>query len=116
MLNSSSYKMDAVRIQNPDGTVSVTGFKMILQRKDGNIGWSAQKSPNIHTIAPPTWSNAQILDAGRQTAATPGVVLRELNGIKTTSHIKIIDGVEWQVLKDNGVVTSSLPTGGKAIP
>lgn len=115
ILNSNSFKMDAVRIVNTDGTISVTGVKKIIQRKDGNTGWSASKSPNIHTVAPPSWSNAKILDAGHQTAATPGVILRNTDGTKTTIHTKMIDGVEWQVIKDNGIITSSFPTGGKPI-
>jgi len=53
--------MDAVKVLNPDGTTSVTGFKKIIKRKDGTIDWSKAKSPNIHTIAPASWDNAKIL-------------------------------------------------------
>jgi len=104
--------MDAVKVLNPDGTTSVTGFKKIIKRKDGTIDWSKAKSPNIHTIAPASWDNAKILSAGNQVGNSPGVLLRESNGVKTTVHTAILDGVKWQVVKDNGVITSSYPTGG----
>lgn len=99
---------------NADGTISVTGFKGTIVRKDGIEGLSKSKSQN--TTAPASWSNSDILDAGRTAAAMPGVLHRDINGVKTTVHMTTIKGVEWVVLKDNGVMTSSFPTGGKGFP
>ena len=114
VLNSPNYTMTN-RTINPDGTVSVKDFKAMIERKDGTIGFSKSKSPNIHTIAPPSWSNADVLAAGRKAAQAPGVVLRDSNGVVTTSHVTHFKGVEWQVLKENGKITSSFPTGGRPI-
>lgn len=41
----------------------------------------------------------------------PGRVIRNEPEALITEHTKIVDGVEWQVIKENGVVTSSYPTG-----
>ena len=110
-----SFRTDALKTDNADGTISVTGVKKLITRKDGSLGWSRNKTPNIHTVAPESWTNTKILDAGHQTSSIPGVVLRDSNGVKTTIHTSVVDGVQWQVLKDNGVVTSSFPTGGNPI-
>ena len=98
---------------NPDGTVSLTQFKGEIVRKDGSIGMS--KSKPMNTVAPSTWTNGDVLRAGETTANAPGIILRNENGVVTTSHIEIFNGVQWQVLKENGVVTSSFPTGGKPV-
>jgi hypothetical protein len=111
VLNSPNHQMEVIQI-NPDGTISVKNFKMILTRKDGTVGWSAQKSPNRHTIAPKDWSDEKILRVTDEVAESPGVILRDADGVKVTQHTKVVDGVEWQVIKENGVVTSSYPTGG----
>lgn len=96
--------------KNPDGTIKVEDFKMILERKDGTVGMSAKKGGK-HTLAPETWSNDKILWVTDEVAATPGVLMRDVDGVTTTLHTKTVDGVQWQVLKDNGVVTSSFPAG-----
>ncbi|MGE1176733.1 RHS repeat-associated core domain-containing protein [Pseudomonas sp. BW7P1] len=110
MNSPEKYQYDVVSI-NKDGTTSVKNFKMILERKDGTIGWSAAKSPNRHTFAPKSWSDAKILKVTDEVAAEPGKVLRNEPGALVTEHTKIVDGVEWQVIKENGAVTSSYPTG-----
>ncbi|AXJ08068.1 hypothetical protein CFN16_09810 [Pseudomonas fluorescens] len=46
-----------------------------------------------------------------EVAAEPGKILRNKSGALVTEHTKIVDGVEWQVIKENGAVTSSYPTG-----
>lgn len=43
--------------------------------------------------------------------ATPVVLMREVDRVKTTLHTKTVDGVQWQVLNDYGVITSSFPAG-----
>jgi uncharacterized Zn-binding protein involved in type VI secretion len=114
VLTSPNYQMDAIRVVNPDGTVSVTGFKGLITRKDGAVGFSKAKSQN--TVAPPSWSNADVLNAGKVAGAKPGVVLRDVGGVKTTVHTATVKGVKWVVIKENGVVTSSFPTGGRPYP
>lgn len=116
VLNSPHYQMSHDKtVVNPDGTISVKDFKMMIVRKDGTWGWSKGKSPNTHTIAPPSWTNADILRAGHTTAAAPGTLLGQSNGVTRLLHTKVIDGVEWQVITENGVITSSFPTGGNGL-
>ncbi|MDQ1816067.1 hemagglutinin repeat-containing protein [Massilia sp. CCM 9210] len=115
VLTSPLYEMNPKQVVNPDGTISLTDFKGTILRKDGTVGLSKAKSPNIQTVAPPSWDNVDILLAGQFTANTPGVVLRNINGVETTLHTSVYNGVQWQVLKENGVVTSSFPTGGRPI-
>ncbi len=114
VLNSPRYQMDATRVVNPDGTVSVTGFKGMITRKDGIEGFSKAKFQN--TVAPPSWSNADVLKAGQTTSAAPGTLLRDVGGVRTTVHTLTINGVKWVVIKENGTMTSSFPTGGRPFP
>ncbi|EJL95331.1 RHS repeat-associated core domain protein containing protein [Pseudomonas sp. GM24] len=109
VLKSPKHQMTVLQ-KNPDGTIKVEDFKMILERKDGTVGMSAKKGGK-HTLAPETWSNDKILWVTDEVAATPGVLMRDVDGVTTTLHTKTVDGVQWQVLKDNGVVTSSFPAG-----
>ncbi|MEJ7804958.1 MAG: PAAR domain-containing protein [Telluria sp.] len=114
VLTSPNYQMNSPRITNPDGTVSVKGFKGQITRKDDTIGLSKSKSQ--HTIAPPSWNNGDVLRAGAIAAARRGKVIRNQGGVKTTVHTATVNGVKWVVIKENGVVTSSFPTGGKPFP
>ncbi|MDM5182198.1 polymorphic toxin-type HINT domain-containing protein, partial [Massilia sp. DJPM01] len=114
VLSSPRYTINPGEVVNADGTISVTGFKGTIVRKDGIEGLSKSKSQN--TFAPLSWSNADILSAGQTAAAVPGIIVRDIAGVKTTVHMTTINGVEWAVLKDNGVMTSSFPTGGKGFP
>lgn len=114
VLRSPRYQMDPTRVVNKDGTVSVTGFKGLITRKDGSTGFSKAKSQN--TVAPPKWSNADVLNAGKAAAAKPGTIIRDVDGVVTTVHTATVKGVKWVVIKENGVVTSSFPTGGKPFP
>lgn len=114
VLNSTRYQMDSTRVVNADETISVTGFKGTIVRKDGIEGLSKAKAQ--HTIAPPSWSNVDVLQAGQKTAAAPGTIIRDIGGVQTTVHTSTINGVQWVVIKDNGVVTSSFPTGGRPFP
>lgn len=68
-----------------------------------------------NTVAPISWTNGDILRAGETTAKTPGAILREEGGVVTTTHTEVVNGVEWQVIKENGRITSSFPTGGNPI-
>jgi hypothetical protein len=115
VLNSPLYEFNPNQIVNPDGTISLTDFKATIVRKDGTIGLLKAKSPNIQTVAPPSWGNVDVLQAGEAASNAPGVVLRNVNGVETTVHTTVVKGVQWQVIKDNGVVTSSFPTGGRPI-
>ncbi|WP_083201911.1 RHS repeat-associated core domain-containing protein [Pseudomonas moraviensis] len=109
VLKSPKHEMTVVQT-NADGTIKVQDFKMVLVRKDGTVGMSAKKGGK-HTLAPETWSNDKILWVTDEVAATPGVFMREVDGVTTTLHTKTVDGVKWQVLKDDGVITSSFPAG-----
>ncbi len=115
VLKSPLYTMNSNRVSNPDDTISVTDFKGPVVRKDGTYALSAAKSPNIHTVAPPNWNNVEVLKAGQMTANAPGILLRDANGVKTTLHTGYYRGVQWQVIKDDGVVTSSFPAGTRPI-
>ncbi|MFZ6743486.1 hypothetical protein ACO0LC_09700 [Undibacterium sp. JH2W] len=115
VLKSPLYTMNSNKVINPDDTISVDKFKGPVVRKDGTYALSAGKSPNIHTIAPPDWNNVEVLRAGQLTANAPGILLRDVSGVKTTLHTGYYRGVQWQVIKDNGVVTSSFPAGTRPI-
>jgi hypothetical protein len=114
VLTSPNYQMNSPRITNPDGTISVKGFKGLITRKDGTTGFSKAKAQ--HTIAPPSWNNGDVLRAGAIAAARRGTVIRNDGGVKTTVHTATVKGVKWVVIKEDGVVTSSFPTGGKPFP
>ena len=113
VLKSPRYEMTPGQV-NADGKITVTDFKGTIVRKDGNEGFSKTKAMN--TIAPPSWSNVDILQAGQATAALPGTILRDVNGVQTTLHTSKVNGVQWIVIKENGVMTSSFPSGGKPFP
>lgn len=115
VLRSPLYTMHPNKVINPDDTISVDKFRGPVVRKDGTYALSAAKSPNIHTIAPPDWNNVEVLRAGQMTANAPGILLRDINGVKTTLHTDNYRGVQWQVIKDNGVITSSFPAGTRPI-
>lgn len=103
--------MDSTQVVNADGTISVTGFKGTIIQKDGIERLSKAKAQN--TIARPSWSNVDVLQAGQTTAATPSTILRDVGGVQTTVHTSTVNGVQWVVIKENRVMTSSFPTGGR---
>lgn len=88
---------------NPDGTTSVN---LIKQFPDGSF--SKKKHS---TLASDSWSDDKIIDTTAQVASTPAIATRSHDS--ATLHRQIVDGVEWEVIKDaSGNVTSSYPTGG----
>lgn len=93
-------------VKNADGTSSVRFTKKVA---DGppEVFSKAKTS----TLAPDNWSDGDILVAGDKVAATPALATRARDGI--TLHKDVVDGIEWEVLKDSsGNITSSYPTGG----
>jgi hypothetical protein len=89
---------------NSDGTTTV---KLVKEFLDGSMS-KIKKS----TLAPDSWSDDKIIDVTNQVANTPPVAI-SLRGDGSTLHRQIVDGVEWEVIKDaSGNVTSSYPTGG----
>ncbi len=93
-----------VLCNNSDGTTSV---KLVKLFPDGSIS-KIKKS----TLAPDTWSDDKIIDTTNQVARTSPVATSS-RGDGSTLHRQIVDGVEWEVIKDSsGNVTSSYPTGG----
>jgi len=67
--------------------------------------------PNRHTFSPKSWNDVKILKATDEVALEPGKIIRNEPGALITEHTKVVDGAEWQVIKENGTVTSSYPTG-----
>jgi hypothetical protein len=93
-----------VLCNNSDGTTSV---KLVKLFPDGSIS-KIKKS----TLAPDSWSDDKIIDTTNQVARTSPVATSS-RGDGSTLHRQIVDGVEWEVIKDSsGNVTSSYPTGG----
>ena len=93
-----------VLCNNSDGTTSV---KLVKLFPDGSIS-KIKKS----TLAPDSWSDDKIIDTTNQVAKTSPVATSS-RGDGSTLHRQIVDGVEWEVIKDSsGNVTSSYPTGG----
>jgi hypothetical protein len=89
---------------NADGTTTV---KLVKEFPDGSIS-KIKKS----TLAPDSWSDDKIIDVTNQVASTPPVAISSRED-GSTLHRQIVDGVEWEVIKDaSGNVTSSYPTGG----
>lgn len=90
--------------KNSDGTTTV---KLVKEFPDGSIS-KIKKS----TLAPDSWSDDKIMDVTNQVASTPPVAI-SLRGDGSTLHRQIVDGVEWEIIKDaSGNITSSYPTGG----
>jgi len=93
-------------VRNADGTSVVKFTKKVA---DGPP--EVRSKPKTSTLTPDSWSDGDILVAGDTVAATPALATRARDG--TTLHKDVVEGVEWEVLKDSsGTVTSSYPTGG----
>ncbi len=89
---------------NADGTIEVK-FQKLVDPGPPPV-WSKSRTS---TLAPPTWSDEDILVAGDQVASTPAVQIRS-DG--TTFHLDTVNGVQWEVIKDSsGNVVSSFPVG-----
>lgn len=57
------------------------------------------KKGGKHTLAPKTWSNDKILWVTDEVAATPGVFMREVDGVTTTLHTKTVMVFSGRYLK-----------------
>lgn len=89
---------------NPDCTTTI---KLVKEFSDGSVS-KIKKS----TLAPDSWSDDKIIEVTNQVACTPPVATSS-RGDSSTLHRQIVDGVEWEVIKDSaGNVASSYPTGG----
>jgi hypothetical protein len=100
------------RISPPGPTVNADGTLQVKFRKVLNPGPPPVLAPEKgSTLAPRSWSDADILKAGDDIAKTPAVQRRAHDG--ATLHEGTVNGVDWVVIKDAaGNVTSSFPTGG----
>jgi len=90
---------------NADGTNGVECRKLLSQGP--TPVWSRNKTS---TLAPPSWSNNDIFHAGEEAAKTDPVFVRARDG--ATLHRTSINGVQWEVIMQGTVMTSSYPTGG----
>lgn len=94
------------QVTNADGTISVKFTKQVSPGPP-----PVMSSPKRSTLAPASWSDADILRTGDQVANTPAIQTRIRDG--ATLHRDVVNGVQWEVIKDaSGRVTSSYPTGG----
>jgi phage-related protein len=99
------------QIANADGTIYVK-FRMLLSPGPPQI-WS---KPSFSTVPPPSWTDLDILRAGDRVAKTPPVFVPGPNLNNQTAHRSIINGIEWEVIKDSsGNIVASWPTGGRPI-
>ncbi|MGA9770394.1 MAG: DUF4157 domain-containing protein [Blastocatellia bacterium] len=95
---------------NADGTIEVR-FNKLLSKGPPPV-YSKTKSSS--TLAPLSWSDNVILEAGDKVAKSSPVRVAP-DG--RTLHLQKVDGIEWCVIKDNsGTITSSFPTGGNPVP
>ena len=92
---------------NSDGTITAK-FRKLLNSGSPPV-WS---KPKTSTLAPPGWTQDDILRAGDAIAKEP-IHLGPRTSDGATLHIGDVNGVKWVVIKDNtGKVTSSYPSGG----
>ena len=103
VLNSGDYKYSEV-IQNADGTFTVK--KLSKKLPDGT--WTKGKK-NPTTIPPRHWSDDKIIET---TESVSGKQAYKNSADGSTFHKDIVDGVEWEVVKNNsGEIVASYPTG-----
>jgi hypothetical protein len=98
---------------NPDGTLNVKFQKVLQPAQPGPPPVAEVLSrPKTSTLAPPGWTDADIVRAGDQVANTaPVSTTRASDG--ATLQLGTVNGVQFAVIKDaSGKVTSSFPTGG----
>lgn len=89
---------------NADGTTTV---RLVKRFPEGQLS-KLKKS----TLAPDSWSDAQIIMVTHQVGDTPAVATRVRDGAML--HRQRVEGIAWEVIKDvSGNVTSSYPTGGQ---
>jgi hypothetical protein len=92
---------------NADGTIEAE-FDKLLHPGPPPV-FSKKKTS---TLAPPSWTDADMLRAGDAVGALPPIQTRIRD--RATLHKGTVNGVEWVVVKDaSGKVTASFPTGGK---
>ncbi len=105
--DKKKYKAEVLEL-NQDGTASVK-FRMHLgEDEKGKKIWSDLKES---TVAPDNWNSVAILAATVQVGKAPATYTRS-DGY--TLHTAIVNGVQWDVIKDgDGEVKASYPTGGK---
>lgn len=91
---------------NADSTITAK-FKKLLHVGPPAV-WSQNKAS---TLAPPSWSHNDIFRAGDYVAQNGSLVDTATDG--RTLWKAVVNGVEWQVIKDaTDKITSSFPTGG----
>ena len=106
---------------NPNGTLSVKFKKWVVTPEAPAGAWSKPKSS---TLAPPSWSEADIDFATRVTVARGKHIKTEVREGKTVTFLRaqVVQGedeipangskpIEWEVIVEENVITSSYPTG-----
>jgi len=94
---------------NSDGTIEAK-FQKLLYAGPPPV-YSKTKTS---TLAPQSWSDNSIFQAGDAISGTPPV---QTAADGRTLHLGKANGIDWAVIKDSsGAITSSFPTGGKAVP
>lgn len=104
---NSNYAVEILK-QNADGTLYVQYY---TQFPDGTMS-RLKKS----TLFPNTWSDEDIVSSIKQISNTSPVGQRTINNITTTLHNGTINGVEIDVIVENGNITAGYPVGGKPTP
>jgi len=102
-----NYAIEVLK-ENPDGTKFVQFYH---QFPDGTLS-KLKKS----TIFPDSWSDEKIISSIKQISNTPAVGRRTTEGVTTTLHSGIVDGVEIDVIKEGNAITAGYPVGGKPTP
>ncbi len=112
ILTDPNFKVHS-QTMNPDGTTSVR-FRKILQKASPGPPPVAEvlSKTKFSNLAPSSWSDVDIIRAGKKVAKTPPVLgPRATDG--ATLHRDIVNGVQWEVIKNSSKrITSSFPTGG----
>ena len=106
--DNNCYAVEVIS-KNPDGTKYVGHYR---QFSDGKIS-TYKKS----TLFPESWSDEKIIESIKQISNTPPIGSRTgADGITTTLHNDVIDGVKIDVIKEGNIITSGCPEGGKPTP
>jgi hypothetical protein len=103
LTDTTNYATTSVPIVNDDGTQQV-----LFRKKLPDGSWS---DPKFSTLAPANWNDDAIMGATIEVGKEAAKYTRVKDN--ATLHTKKVNGVQWDVIKDNkGNVTMSCPTGG----
>lgn len=122
LLASAQALMDGAGLVDPTGTATAAAnLGAAITAFEANRPVLSTKK--ISTLAPPGWSDDDILRAGDATAQVPATLIRHrasgnapASGQRVeTKHQRVIQGIAWVVMKDDVLFTTPPPTltGGK---